>query len=294
MKVFNENFEPIKSFKAHKDTINRIKQSPNNNQYVTTCSADESIKIWDIINDWQLVRTYTGHTYEVLALEYLSEDRIASADSFGTIAIWYMSSGLDSNVFINTGGSYSGTYSLQILTNGIHLAAGHGDGQIKIYNIISGKLKATLPKKHVSFVFDLVLINAELLASSSGDYTACVWNLTANSNKFILNGHQKPVTGLRQVSVDVLSSGSLDTTINLWNLTNGRLIRTLSNHTRNIYSSLDMLNETLVSGSYDQTINFWNIRTGHCLKSVYTGFGIFSLAVVNSTKSKFLFLKQVF
>ena len=267
----------MNSFQAHSDRIMRIKQLPNG--YVATCSWDKTAKIWNVTttNSWDLIQTYT-HTSYVYAIEYISTDTMASAGYDRTIEIWSISTG-QTLMTIYTGDL---VISLKLLSNGFYLAAGIYN-QINIYNINNnGSLVSTLTR-HTSGVEDLALINSNLLASSSDDYTVRIWDLTTNTTRFNLTGHTNAVRGLKLVSSDTLASGSDDYTVNLWNTTSGTLIRTLTNHTDAINFGVDMLisNQILVSGSFDQTIKTWNISTGEVLNTIDTGTLIIYLAVLN-------------
>ena len=272
----------IKSFRAHASyPITRIKQlSPND--YVATSCGDYTIKIWHPSNNWNLIQTYSKHTYSINALEHNNLDLISSGGGDRIIHIWSIYTAQTQQT-INTN---SDVYSLKFLNNNYHLAAGFANGKINIYNLTMGNLIATL-NGHLSNVNDLVLMNSErnLLASSSDDRTIRIWELNTYTIKYVLNGHASYVYGLKQVSFDTLSSSSWDKTIKLWNTTTGQLMRTLTNHTDRMYWSLDMLNDglTLVSGSNDKTIKLWDWNRGECLKTLSTGLIIDSLAYVNPT-----------
>ena len=69
------------SFQAHSSSIYRIKQSPFNTNYVSTCSWDRTVKIWNVSSsfDWTLIRTYSYHSSLVFALEWIDKDTLASA-----------------------------------------------------------------------------------------------------------------------------------------------------------------------------------------------------------------------
>ncbi len=277
------NFSPlslVKSFQAHSSDIKRIKQSPFNTNYVATCSDDATVKIWNVSSSfsWTLIRTYSQHSSQVYALEWLDNDTLASGSRDQIITLWSLATGQTKRI-IQTNQK---VLSLTMLNTNIHLAAGLDNGDINIYNINDGNLVSSL-KGHSSVVYDLVQISADLLASSSGDRTVRIWNLTTNTCKFILTGHTNKVVGLKQITPSILASGSDDTTIKLWDITSGKLIRTLTNHINGIWWSIDLFNSlTLVSGSGDQTIKLWNWSTGECFSKIQTpGSYIRSLSVIN-------------
>ncbi len=287
LKVYDQNLLMVRWFQAHNSYINIIKQSPFNGSYVATGSSDLSVKIWTV-SDWSLFRTYKNHTAAVYCLAFLSVDTIASGEqsASGTIKIWSLSSGLTSKT-INAG---SFVYALQLLSNGYYLAVGLSNFNINIYNINMGSLVISL-SGHTGSVVGLALINSNLLASTSNDYTVRIWDLTTNATKFVMTGHA--VYGARFISSDnILATGSGDNTIKLWNVTSGSFIRTLSGHGSSIYWSVDVLNEnngdnqTLISGSYDQTIKTWNYKTGTVLSTFDVGMQISSLTVIKSSSKK--------
>ncbi len=98
------------------------------------------MKVWNSFANWNLIRTYTGHSNAVWELEWINLDTIASGGfSDYTIKIWSISSGQTLRT-INAGTLVN---SLKLLNNGIHLAAGLNPN-INIYNINTGGLVATL------------------------------------------------------------------------------------------------------------------------------------------------------
>jgi predicted NACHT family NTPase len=220
-------------------------------------------------------------------LEWIDIDTLASSGySDGTIKLWSPTTGQTKRTIQTNANGF--VYSFKLLNNNIHLAAGlAGLGDINIYTINDGNLVSSL-KGHTYYVWDLVQISADLLASSSADQTVRIWNLTTNTCKFILTGQTSVVMGLKQITSSILASGSHDDTIKLWDITSGLLIRTLTNHTGSIWYSVDLLNsQTLVSGSVDGTIKLWNWSTGECLSTIQTqGSNISSLAVIQMNQQR--------
>ncbi len=283
----NSSLSRATSFKAHSSEISRIKQSPfsTNLNYVATCSWDGTVKIWDSSYsfNWTLIMTYSNHSSSVLSLEWLDEDTLASAGwTDQTIELWSLTTGQTKLTIHLNQSVYQVVYSLKLLNNKIHLAAGLSyPYDIKIYNINDGNLVSSL-NGHSHNVRDLVQLSADLLASSGGwDQTVRIWNLTTNTCKFNLTGHTSSVNGLKQITSNILASGSKDGTIKLWDITSGQLIRELTGHKFMIYWSVDLLNsQTLVSGSSDGEIKLWDWSTGQCLSTIKTYSAILALAVI--------------
>ena len=99
LKIYNissSDLSLVNSFQAHSNYINRIKQSPFNTNYVATCSDDMTVKIWDVMSsfNWNLITTYSQHSSEVYALEWLDNDTLSSAgESDQTIKLWSQTTG---------------------------------------------------------------------------------------------------------------------------------------------------------------------------------------------------------
>jgi len=72
--------------------------------------------------------------------------------------MWSIATGLTSRT-INTG---SPVFSIKLLSNGIYLAAGLGNGNITLYNINTDSLIETLIG-HTGRVMDLVQINFDFI-----------------------------------------------------------------------------------------------------------------------------------
>ena len=292
IKVYNAiDFTLVYSFQAHANTVNQIKQLPNG--LVATTSQDATIKLWNPSTScvsWTLIQTYTGHSIDVISVEYIDAYTIASVSiNDGTIQIWSIYTG-QTNRTINTG---TNPFSLALLSNGFYLACGL-NSHLRIYNIYTGNLVSSFIESSFNgyAITDLALINGEILASAGTDHFVCLWNLSTNTLKYNLTGHTGEVIKLKLVKFEILASASLDNTIILWNITSGTLLRSLACHTNQIWFAIDLINDErdlLVSGSLDQTLKVWNFNTGLLLNSINTGMSIKSLAVVNSSlaKSKF-------
>jgi eukaryotic-like serine/threonine-protein kinase len=71
---------------GHRDTIRAIAFSPDGQQ-IASASWDGKVKLWSAING-QLIQTFEGHTDQVVAVTFLSNQAIATASLDHTIKIW--------------------------------------------------------------------------------------------------------------------------------------------------------------------------------------------------------------
>ncbi len=102
------------------------------NGYLASVS-NQKIKIWNTDN-FNLIRTLTGHTGEILSLVVLPNGYLASTGYDNTIIIWNTDDGsIIRNVTDTTGLYDRGVYALAVLKNG-YLASGSSDYTIKIWN----------------------------------------------------------------------------------------------------------------------------------------------------------------
>ena len=163
-------------------------------------------------------------------------------------------------------------YSVAFSPDGLTLASGSRDNTIRLWEVATGQLKATL-EGHTDWVRSVVFSpDGQTLASGSEDATIRLWDAATGAHKTTLEGHTDWVRSV-VFSPDgqTLASGSEDATIRLWDAATGAHKTTLEGHRGDIYSvafSPDGL--TLASGSRDNTIRLWEVATGQ-LKATLEG-----------------------
>jgi WD40 repeat protein len=260
----------VNTLYAHSQEVSKIKQSFFDGQYIATCSYNE-LKIWHSSN-WSLIRAFSVYAYDI---EWINEENIASSGGFNrSINILSITTGQT----LRTIKTYSDVRGLQLLKNGIHLAAGLLS-VINIYDLRNGELISRLRFNGESVNYFSLLSQNDLLASSNYDYTVRIWNLTTKTVKFVLKGQYITQSGLKQLSSDVLACGDEGYSIKLWNITNGYLIRNITN----LGVRFDLLNtQTLLIAPYGGTLNFLDWKTGEKFNTteIEKNSAITSLAVV--------------
>ena len=224
--------------------------------YLASTSNDNTVKLWNTTT-WNLVYNFTGHSYWTYDVIFLSNtNSYASGSVDGTIQIWQIDVGLVRS--INVGYEI---LCLDVLPNG-NLIGGDNYGTIKTWNPLTSALVSTYTKVHKGAVFDFEIINNQVIASCSWDYTIVIWNVTTGTNVTILTGHIYYVYALKLISTNLLASLSMDDSIKLWNVLNWSLYKTLAaESTRGFFYSLDLVDcNLLIAGGYgDSIIREWNI-----------------------------------
>jgi coatomer subunit beta' len=169
--------EKIKEFEAHSDFIRCIVVHPKD-PYLLTCSDDQTISLWDMDKNFNLIRTYEEHKNFVMKLAINSKDysMFASASMDQKIKIWSFSG---SNSHLTLDGHAKGATAVAFcpLNDKPYLASGADDKTIKIWDYTN---------KNCIFTFDgheenisSLCFHPELpiLISGAEDSTCKFWNI---------------------------------------------------------------------------------------------------------------------
>ncbi|AUT03864.1 serine/threonine protein kinase [Nostoc sp. CENA543] len=131
-------------------------------------------------------------------------------------------------------------------------------------------LANTLPAHKNSVSSVAVSPDGKIIASSGGDRTIKLWNLTTGAEIATLKGHSATVNAV-VISPDgkTLVSGSDDNTIRVWNLKTHQMSKAIAAHSDAIHAlAISPDGRTLVSGSDDKTIKVWNLNSGRLITTL--------------------------
>ena len=166
------------------------------------------------------------------------------------------------------------------------------DTKINIFNINTYEYTYTY-ECHTGTVNSVIVLNniKDKFVSASKDGNLIIWNLSQSlRDKYVkLEGHEKGVLCLCEITENVVVSGGEDGNIKFWDLKNESCILTFKNaHNNWICCLCDLSNNLIASGGRDNLIKIWNTKTSECL-SIYKGHknSILQLYIeINNDKSR--------
>jgi WD40 repeat protein len=145
-------------------------------------------------------------------------------------------------------------------------ACGARDGIIRLWDVKTNALRATLSGhsdriRHIAFS-----PNGQLLASSSVDKTIKLWDVETGTVRATLSGHSNVIASIAfSPNGQLLASGGGkgDATINLWDVKTGTLTANLAAGMRPFYNFVAFSpNGELLANQYEGTIDLLDVETG--------------------------------
>jgi WD40 repeat protein len=150
--------------------------------------------------------------------------------------------------------------SVALSGDGKTLASGSDDMTVKVWDVGTGKVRATLD--HTAAVTSVALSrDGKTLVSGITDGTINVWDVNAGKVSATRKGHADIITSVA-LSGDgkTVVSGSADKTVKVWDVGMGQERATLKGHEGAVLSvAVNRDGKTIVSGSEDKTIKLWDM-----------------------------------
>ena len=154
--------------------------------------------------------------------------------------------------------------SVAFSPDGKTIASGSRDMTIKLWDVATGKERATLMGHSNYVVFSP---DSKSLASFGGsDMTVKLWDVSTGKERATFRGHTRPLYGLA-FSPDgkTIASGSFDNTVKLWDMATAR-VRSTVNFPTSIgiwgFLALSPDGKTLALTSEDETVKLLDVSTG--------------------------------
>jgi len=121
----------IKVLKSHEDVVNDLSVSKDG-RYLVSGSADTTVKVWDIADNFRLTHTFKGHTKEVYAVRVFKSGgdyKIVSAGYDNKAILWSLRDKRDLNSYMHTD-----KLKYLALSEGYIAASGFQDNKIVIFD----------------------------------------------------------------------------------------------------------------------------------------------------------------
>ena len=238
LKIFNINSKcTLKTLSFNLGMVTCMTTMLDTYKVVIACQNDNSIRIWDLIED-KCVKTFQGHSSQVLCLKVLPNGQLASGSSDFSIKLWSVISDQTNDCLFTLTGHYESITSLDYLETRNFLVSASEDKNIRVWNLKERQ--------------------CERIISGHTDVVTCVKCFKGENGE------------------EFICSGSHDYTIEIWNGTRGESLKTLIGHKHFVCDlELNRARDRLISSSSDKTVFIWNLHTYECitvLEFFVTGF----------------------
>jgi WD40 repeat protein len=201
--------------------------------------------------------TLRGHAYDVRAVAWGKDGRLASAGADGVVRLWDVHDEQEVRQFP---GHTAAVSSVAWGPDGRRLASAGWDGTVRVWDVAGGKPLFTF-RGHAGPVFSVAWDrDGKRLASCGDDRTVQVWEADAGRGIHVLRGHTQAVTMVAwSPDGKQLASAGRDYTVRLWASADGKAGPVLTGHNNwvnGVAWSPD--GKRLASASNDQTVKVWD------------------------------------
>ncbi|EPQ16313.1 WD repeat-containing protein 86 [Myotis brandtii] len=204
------------------------------NEAAFTCSADRTIRKWDVLTG-QCLQVFRGHTSIVNRI-LVTNNQLFSSSYDRTARAWSVDKGQVSREF-----------------------RGHRNCVLT--------LAYSAPWDLPGAPFEEEAVAGGLLVTGSTDGTAKVWQVASGCCHQTLRGHTGAVLCLvLDTPSHTAFTGSTDTTIRAWDILSGEQLRVFREHQGSVIC-LELANQHVYSGSADRTVKCWLADTGECVRT---------------------------
>ncbi|KAJ1999181.1 Lissencephaly-1, partial [Coemansia sp. S85] len=213
---------------------------------MVTCSADLTLRVWDVTADYKCVRTLHGHDHCVSAVCFLGADRLASASRDRTVKIWDLTTGYCVKTL---SGHSEWVRSVDVTSDSRLLCTASNDQSVRLWDPATGECKADM-RGHSNVV--------ETARFAPPNAYASLRRLAG-----LPTPQDATALGLFVISC------SRDKTLCLWDTTTGQLLHTFIGHDDWVRDFVfHPSGKTIISVSDDKTMRVWDLATGRCSKTI--------------------------
>jgi WD40 repeat protein len=262
VKLLKRSGQEIKTFAAHKNTVTKLRFSPDGKTLLTssdgyTTYPESTLKLWT--SDGRLLKTFRGQPSGIPELSLSPDGQSVATGDYeeSGLRVW----NLQNQKFQVFRGNDTSINSVQFSPDGRTIVSADTRGTIKLWNLKGQVLKSW--KGHSDWIRVVRFSpDGQQLVTGGNDAIIKIWSLEGQELK-TLKGHTARIQDLK-FSPDgkTFVSASKDRTIKFWNLEGQELKTIEGNETADIGSiAFSPDGQVLASVSNDKKISFWNTET---------------------------------
>lgn len=244
-------------FQAHGREVTDLKLTKDR-KYLISCSKDDTIKMWNMQNDFALKMTANAHSLGVNSVVRLFDDmNIATAGFDSKIKLW--NADFECIEEINAhNGPVTALCSSRIMP---FFLSGGQDKEIKIWDCLSHINVGTLIG-HKSTISCLALSKSNIfLVSGSADNSVRIWDIKSRNQLKSLKSGDMNITAVKLFKDDkYILTGSDDSRLVIWSLESYSQVANIFAHDDTIQAlAVSKHDENIITGGVDSKIISWDI-----------------------------------
>ncbi|XVF11635.1 hypothetical protein REPUB_Repub08aG0044300 [Reevesia pubescens] len=205
----------------------------HDNRFIIAASSSNNLFVWDV-NSGRVRHTLTGHTDKVCAVDVskVSSRHVVSAAYDRTIKVWDLHKGYCTNTII----FHSNCNALCFSTDGLTICSGHVDGNLRLWDIQTGKLLSEVAAHSLAITSISLPRSRNVVLTSGRDNVHNLFDIRSLEvcGTFRATGNRVASNWSRScISPDdnYIAAGSADGSIYIWSISKADIVSTLKEHT---------------------------------------------------------------